>query len=548
AEYLGVDAVYPEWKMHDQFVVSQVQDSMSLDGLRSSHPVSVPVYRPEDVHQIFDRISYGKGCSIIRMMQYFLGEQTFRKGITNYLNAKQFDNAEQNDLWMYLTQSAKSDGKNIDVRSVMDSWTIQTGFPVVNMKRDYDNQRVSLSQSRFLFDANMSNSSSIWKIPLTFTSSEVKNWDAEKIALWFNEKEGHLSKEDGIPSPDSWIVANIKETGFYKVNYDIKNWEMLINQLQVDKDAIPLTNRAQLIDDALDLARAGLLDYGLALNITLYLDKETEFVPWDAAMTNLHYIDQMLSLTPAYGKWKRYLLQKFLPLYEQVGWKEDPQESILEQYKRLGALGWACKYDHEPCVKTATELFRNWMQNVTDNPIPPNLRSVVYCTAMKHGGEETFNFAWSRYNVTNVASERNELMAGMTCTTEPWILHMLLEKALDPTSDIRKQDASLIYRSMTNHVVSSLLLFNFARDEWPAIYNRYKDAIFTLSGIVRSIVTRLNTRFSLDEVKQFYAEQKAKNRLGSTNRAFEQAIETVQVNVNWNERNFESIDSWLDNV
>ena len=49
-------------------------------------------------------------------------------------------------------------------------------------------------------------------------------------------------------------------------------------------------NRAQLIDDALNLAKAGYLGYETALGMTEYLDAEDEFVPWSSAKTAFSYI------------------------------------------------------------------------------------------------------------------------------------------------------------------------------------------------------------------------------------------------------------------
>ena len=54
------------------------------------------------------------------------------------------------------------------------------------------------------------------------------------------------------------MLFNIQETGYFRVNYDDANWQLLVNQLADDHTAIHVINRAQLIDDALDLARAGM--------------------------------------------------------------------------------------------------------------------------------------------------------------------------------------------------------------------------------------------------------------------------------------------------
>ena len=85
-EYLGMDAVEPGMRMMDQFVVDENQDVMQVDALQSSHRISLPVNHPDEISEIFDKISYSKGAAIIRMMEHFLTSGTFRRGLTNYLN------------------------------------------------------------------------------------------------------------------------------------------------------------------------------------------------------------------------------------------------------------------------------------------------------------------------------------------------------------------------------------------------------------------------------------------------------------------------------
>jgi aminopeptidase N len=67
---------------------------------------------------------------------------------------------------------------------------------------------------------------------------------------------------------------------------------------------IGIINRAQLLDDSLNLARAGILDYATALNVTRYLANELEYLPWKAALNALAYIESMLVKTGDYDKFK----------------------------------------------------------------------------------------------------------------------------------------------------------------------------------------------------------------------------------------------------
>lgn len=94
------------------------------------------------------------------------------------------------------------------------------------------------------------------------------------------------------------------------MNYDKRNWDLIAEQLLSDAGQIPVINRAQLIDDAFNLARSGRLDYSVALNLTRYLGGEVEYLPWKAVSTALKFLDAMLGRTPIYGAFQvslRYL-------------------------------------------------------------------------------------------------------------------------------------------------------------------------------------------------------------------------------------------------
>ena len=62
--------------------------------------------------------------------------------------------------------------------------------------------------------------------------------------------------------------------------------------------------RAQLLNDALNLAMSGRLDYQIALELTSQLVSNVEYLPWSAAFSAFEHLDTMLALTPAYGNFK----------------------------------------------------------------------------------------------------------------------------------------------------------------------------------------------------------------------------------------------------
>lgn len=141
--------MYPEWNSFKVETVNNFIQVLNLDSLQSSHPVSVPVGHPDEIAQIFDTISYLKGYYLLHMMNLFLGEEAFKQGIRNYIDEHKFANAEQDDLWNALTKEAHRQGtldSKITVKEIMDTWTLQTGYPVVTVIRDYTKETVTLTQ------------------------------------------------------------------------------------------------------------------------------------------------------------------------------------------------------------------------------------------------------------------------------------------------------------------------------------------------------------------------------------------------------------------
>ncbi|XP_002738532.2 endoplasmic reticulum aminopeptidase 1-like [Saccoglossus kowalevskii] len=147
-EYIGTDHINPEWRMMEQFVYGVTQQAMTLDALHHSHPVSLPVNNPADIKKLFDKISYLKGAAIIRMAMDFLGYDAFRNGLQDYLSAYAYSNAKNDNLWSAFTKSGENGEDKVIVKDVMDTWTLQMGYPVVTLSRNDDT--ITATQERFL--------------------------------------------------------------------------------------------------------------------------------------------------------------------------------------------------------------------------------------------------------------------------------------------------------------------------------------------------------------------------------------------------------------
>lgn len=248
---------------------------------------------------------------MIRSMENFLTLDVFKRALSNYVKKFAYKTATQDDLWYEMTVEArKSDGfsEEMSVKEIMDTWTLQTGLPYITVTRNYDDKKILVVQKRFLLLETNSTENiksddekdPLWWIPITYTTSAKLNFNETKPSHWMKATQS-ITIEDDVDKSE-WMIFNTQVAHYYRVNYDLENWKLITQFLNDPQkyNEIPAANRAQLIDDAMNLARADFLDYTVALDVTKYLKHEKDYVPWKTAISNLLYIDSMLTRLPDY--------------------------------------------------------------------------------------------------------------------------------------------------------------------------------------------------------------------------------------------------------
>jgi aminopeptidase N len=173
----------------------------------------------------------------------------------------------------------------VSFAQLMDTWTMQAGVPVLTVTRNYPGQSAVVAQQRFGVSG-----AEQWIVPLTWTSQAQLDFDTLTPSAWLMTVDAQL--EGGVPPADQWLLLNVQQTAYYRVNYDQDNWDMLFAFLE-DPDTAELIhplNRAQILDDSFALARFGHLSYATALASTNYLRHETTLGPWMAALAGLEFV------------------------------------------------------------------------------------------------------------------------------------------------------------------------------------------------------------------------------------------------------------------
>ncbi|KAH8382720.1 hypothetical protein KR009_004928 [Drosophila setifemur] len=548
---LGVENIHPEWRTLQEESLSDMLKIFRLDALESSHPISRPIKMALEISESFDEISYQKGSTVLRMMNLFLGEESFRSGVKSYLQKYSYKNAEQDNLWESLTQAAhKKDAlpANYDIKTIMDSWTLQTGYPVINVTRDYSARTAKLNQQRYLLNTQIAQAdrNGCWWVPLSYTTQGEQDFNNTAPKAWMEcGKSGETLPKtiQDLPGEDEWVIFNTQLSTLYKVNYDAKNWKLLIETLtNGDFERIHVINRAQLIDDILYLAWTGEQEYEIALGLISYLHKEREFLPWKTALDNLQFVMLIARPTPNFDLFKRYMTKLIEPIYEHVNGINDTFDSIQQQDQVLLktlVVTWACKYQVSDCVQQAQAYFRNWKSEPNPdeiNPIPSNIRETVYCVSIRHGNEEDWEFLWTRYLKSNVATEKGTILDSLGCTQDVGLLQSYLKLSFEPKKGIRKQDSGLGFLAVASNYVGFPLAKKYLMDNIDVIHKFYHPITKDMSRLLSPLSEQVITLSEFDEFKDFV--NKSRQSFKGLEQAVQQTLEIMLTNVQWKERNY----------
>ncbi|XP_076878453.1 aminopeptidase N-like [Brachyhypopomus gauderio] len=545
--YLGADYTEPRGNLKDLIVLNDIHRVFAVDALASSHPLSSKeedIMKPEQINELFDTISYSKGALVLRMMSEFLTNSIFVGGLRTYLQTFAYKNTVTSNLWDHLQRAVDANRTVLlpgTVSDIMDRWVLQAGFPVVSI----DTTTGQLTQQRFLLDPDSTGRTHLefnheWFIPINWMKSGV-----EQKPTWLLQRSENHS--DMKTAGEKWVLLNINLTGYYRVNYDPENWKRILQQLRTDPQVIPEVNRAQIVDDAFNLARAGMIPVAVALNTTEFLSRERSYMPWESALFNLEYFLYMFEQTDVYANMQKYLKKQVTPLFEhfktnKTGWMQEPDENT-DQYNQDNAIRVACRAEEDGCLGLSWSWFSQWMADPAQNPINPNLRSTVYCSAIAAGGAEEWDFAWRMFKNTTIATEAGRLMSALACTKDTQLLESYLHFTLDPAK-IRKQDATSVIVQVGGNKVGREVAWNFVRRNWKYIFTEYGAGSFSFPELIRGVTQAFSTQAQLTQLQQFQQDHSDVG-FGPAALTLQQAVDQTKANVKWVAETLREVREWF---
>ena len=402
--YKVVDAVFPGWNAWQDFLIDETSPAMSMDSLRNTHPIEADVKSPDDIQQIFDAITYGKGASILRMIEAYTGLDEFRKGVQKYLERYRFSNAAGIDLWNSLDERS---GR--PVARIMTEWIGKPGHPVVTAI--VDRGKIVLRQERFFLSGE--HEKAIWPIPIIMKVND----QSKRLLL---DKEEETINAENIKS----LQLNSDRTGFYRVHY-----KGLDDLVWAAKPSAP--DRWGIAFDAIAFLLAGRMSFADYLTLVKRYSNEQDYLPAREVSDQLAFLYSILG--PRIVEVSREFHRSQLAVLDK---KVDEISSMMRGIisVRLAMI------DDDYAAKLGSRFDKY-------ETVEPDMKEAVAVGYARACGN--FEPIVKRYRESTSDEEKERLLVSMTTFKEPRLLSKLLNMAQG--GEVKKQDQMTLISAATRN-------------------------------------------------------------------------------------------------
>ncbi len=445
--YKAIESMHPEWDHWNDFVLGETSPALLMDSISSTHPIHIDVKSEDEIEQIFDDISYGKGASVLRMLESYMGSERFMQGIRSYLKKYSFSNATMQDLWMSLEESS-----GLPISRIMKDWVTLSGHPVLYLEEEGD--RLKVRQERFLFRGSMSG---IWPVPLTYYHGDVTE------STLFDVETGFIKRASKL---------NASGSGFYRVRY--QDWEEPLLKSQNAFD------RWNVASDAYAMLISGNIKLSKYLELVKKYYEDSGFLPvWEVSSQ----------------------LTQMLTIYQPV-----IREQFLEFHRKQFAQ-WSQKNDLTAKVLAsvlsrrlvlADESFGKSFAEQDFFKVDADMKYTVAMAKAIYSGDP-FNELYRIYSDSKNDEDRSRIIAGMVNIRERQGLRQALNLLL--SDKVKKQDIRSITASTTNYGNRDMIW------SWFVENYSYLRKIYAGSGVLPRIISYIVPYIGLtreNEVKEFF--------------------------------------------
>jgi puromycin-sensitive aminopeptidase len=487
------DAYRPDWLRWTTFSLERSL-AFDVDSLGSTRSVEFPVQAPNECAGMFDVLTYQKGGSLLRMLEQYLGEEAFRRGVGHYLSKHAHGNTETSDLWDAIEEANPS----TPVRKLMDSWIWQPGYPLVSAR--VDGSTLKLSQQRFAFDDT--DDPTVFVVPLHLRIDGVESrvlMDGPELSV-------------PVPSPHSAVVVNAGGHGFLRVAYDSQLRSRLVGK---ELGTLTIIDRYNLVDDAWSEVVAGRLAAADFLTFAEAFVGERDLAVWQVMGNGLRGAGRLLE-GPAYAAYQQRVAALVQPALADLGMHAVPGESGLQAKLRGLLLGMLAVLGDDPTAQARC-------REVLDEPgSDPELVAASTNAVAATGTDADYERFLAAYRDATTPQEQMRFLYSLAEFPSLAQIERTVDFAF--SDEVRTQNAPfLLLRSLGNRWHGEAV-WNSIRTRWSEATDRFPDN--TIVRMVDSVKLLTKPEVAAD-VQAFFAE----HPIPQSAKTLDQVLERQRVNV-----------------
>jgi aminopeptidase N len=352
AEYL-----HPEWQTWLNSAGAK-QGAMATDARNTSHPIQHPIANESEAMAAFDGITYNKGQAFIRMLENYIGAQTFSAGIRAYMTDHAYSNTTTADLWNAL---AAASGK--PVAAAASFFTEQAGVPLVVAEAACvgDTQRIRLRQERFTIH-DPAPKPQHWLVPVVLGPVQART--SETVLL-----DGSAEVEAGRCGEP--VKLNLGDVGYYRVQYDGAMAAALARSIG---EMLP-ADRVNLLADSWAMVEASRVPPATFLELVERLSGDDSRLVWDQVLRAFSRIDHLEWGGRERATFQAYARSVLRPVFDRLrfdGEPGEPQDRVMLRARLISMLG---SLDDQEILAEAKRRFAAYL--IDPASLPVDLRATV---------------------------------------------------------------------------------------------------------------------------------------------------------------------------
>ena len=514
-------AWHPEWHVElDE--TDDTNGALSLDALRSTRSIRMKVETPAEINEVFDGIAYQKTAAVLRMIESYVGRDSFRRGVASYLKKFSYGNAAGEDFWNEVTRVT---GKPVD--RIMRSFVDQVGAPVLSVRNKCVNRtnEVTVTVDRFLGtpDAKPSQQQT-WTLPVCFkTRSGAPRCEA------IDRREATIRLDGCGP-----VFANADSRGYYFTDYAPDQ----VRALAAHTGSLTTSEWMSLLDDEWWMVRAGRHDIDLYLDLSHALARHESPDILSMLEERLSQIDGTIPSAEERPRFEAWVRAQFAPALSAIGLPGDPKDSDDRQRRRATLLSIVGLIGNDAEVqKRARELAQRYITDPTS--LSGTLAPTVLRVAAVHGDSTLYDQYFAQLTTTNASPELYyRFFSALPAFTDPALAKRTLEYAASPAA--RSQDSATLIGGLLESSATSEVAWEFTKAHWPALLKKL-DIFEGIPGIVASLGGTCSASRAAD-VRDFFA----KSPEPAIRRTLQVSLERIDNCVALDTRQSKPFSTWLN--